>query len=1516
MSPRRINFRLLFITSVAFVVIAGGVVFAHSWQLSKTAQSLLTHAVTQEEQQEWLKAAEYLDRYLRIEPGDQEARVKLATDYAKGAQTPEQKLRAVDLHYKALSIGGLKEERMLRERLAELLLETGRLLEAENEAKKLLESERNSRVANRLLALSLFRQYVNGDLAKADLKTLGLVTVVEKANLLNPQDVSLAVVQATLYREHPRVVAVERPSISPEERIKLADACLNRLVQSNPKSATVYLTRSIYRTKYKLDGSQNDLDEALRLAPNDAVVLRTVAFAALVEAQRSTTAGSAADAAPHYRRAKELLEKLMSKQPRQATPEVFLGLGEAHLGLGDTKRAFESWHDGLRTFVQPTVVAQFHARMADAYMDHKDLSLAKESLDAIDQILEDIGTSIPRSEALALMRHQRLRKASWLLRRDELAEAITLLRQIVGEHSAADVDVVVNANAWMLLGVAYSSTGEWGEAAQAFDRVVIFQPSAAAARIAAASAWLNAGRNDLALDRAQNGLRDPATLGAKETLEARLVLATCFFRLEMGRPKKSRDWTKFKKSLEELELAQPSAALVKAPWQIDFLRAEFEFNQPLVKEEIKRAREIAAGILQLAENKYAESAEFLSQLCLLFEQFDLPKEADRVLARLREMRGQPLIAAVTSARLAVARKQFDLAVKELDQVEAKLSAAELRGLLEERISIALAKRDLALAHSLLLRQLERNPRDLSVIRRLADIDLERREMKLLEKWEQSLAELGSLGQPLYLYYHACRLIFSHGPEHDARLREALSAQERLANLRPEWSETYALRGMLEQERGHREQAVVAYERAIELGEPRLYVFERLITLLEALNRGNDAEKYVSRLQLEMPRSQQLTELASKQHLRQFRPDYAITTARLAVEDRPDDASAHAWLGRMLLLGNSTGESEKEFSKALELAPHDVSSWHGLFSFYVRIGAKDKARVVLNNLAEKAQLGEADRLFVLGQGYELLGDVETAVRFYKEAADNSPASSPVQLRMAGVLLRSDPRQAEVCLRKAIQLDPQDPTGRRMLAALLASRGTDAEFQEAESLLKGFAADDLVTVEDQRLRALLFSQKGGQEGITRAAELVEELLRGPNSVTGDRLFLAQLYEFQARTIIDSKARQAKLKLAKNQLLAVASPPEADLRHLSAIIEFLARTHEEAELPKWFKRYEEKLVAAPQDQADPIAAFLLLQIRLKKTDGCELWLQRLEKVDKHPVRPLALRAKILIAKGQQREALQLINTMGAKRVEAAADNREKLLVYQGLGDLLFGLDEFSGAESWYRLLLAADPTRFEYLVAALAKQKKHPEVLRLCEDAAKAQAGSKPAIVLGNTIFETAWTAEHLKQADPIINTALERFPRDPGLLYTAGLVRIVQDRSDDAVALFRELVRLEPRDVAALNNLALLLADRPSERKEALMLIDRAIEFAGMEPSLLDTKGTILVHDGQAPKGVSLLLSAANSQNVDPRYRLHLALAYRETGDFTKAKQELTRALNQKIEALLLTASDSRLLNELKTTLTNN
>jgi Flp pilus assembly protein TadD len=41
-----------------------------------------------------------------------------------------------------------------------------------------------------------------------------------------------------------------------------------------------------------------------------------------------------------------------------------------------------------------------------------------------------------------------------------------------------------------------------------------------------------------------------------------------------------------------------------------------------------------------------------------------------------------------------------------------------------------------------------------------------------------------------------------------------------------------------------------------------------------------------------------------------------------------------WLGRLLLLSKQLTEAEQQFRRAVELAPGDIRSWNGLFSYYV------------------------------------------------------------------------------------------------------------------------------------------------------------------------------------------------------------------------------------------------------------------------------------------------------------------------------------------------------------------------------------------------------------------------------------------------------------------------------------------------------------------------------------------------------------------------------------------------------
>jgi tetratricopeptide (TPR) repeat protein len=150
----------------------------------------------------------------------------------------------------------------------------------------------------------------------------------------------------------------------------------------------------------------------------------------------------------------------------------------------------------------------------------------------------------------------------------------------------------------------------------------------------------------------------------------------------------------------------------------------------------------------------------------------------------------------------------------------------------------------------------------------------------------------------------------------------------------------------------------------------------------------------------------------------------------------------------------------------------------------------------------------------------------------------------------------------------------------------------------------------------------------------------------------------------------------------------------------------------------------------------------------------------------------------------------------------------------------------------------------------------------------------------------------------------------LLYSVALLRIIQGKKSDSIELFRTVIKQNPRFLPALNNLAMMLAESPAAHDEALKFIDQAIEIAGMEAHLLDTKGAILVYSGRSREATPLLESSIRGSQADPRHHFHLAVAYRDQGQTEKAKEQLRIALDRQLVSQVLTTTDLKLLGELR------
>lgn len=1505
------------------MTIVSGALFAmHSWQLSRTATTLLSHADSLQKTHPE-KAAEYIGRYLRIDPTDNDACVKRADIYGEYASasklnSAENFLRyhkAIDFYNRAL-IDGLEPsvEFALRQKLGDLLLKVGRFSDAESVAEKIIQKSPEHAAGNRIRALATYRQFEAGAYVSRPLKdregNRNLLKELDTARRLNLKDETLAAALATYYRQYGNVVADEAPEISESERLALADQCFEVLISTSPKNAKAFLARSAYRTQFQLPGAKDDLKRAQELAPGDVDVLHASAFAALEEARTFARTPDKSAARKAFQVACDAFELLLAAQQvdgEKPTDETYLGLGDARLGLGNADAAIQIWQDGiahfsgmeekdLRESKRLSIQISLQSRIADARLQLNQLDESSRVLNEIDQLSTSLGPAISREDRHALSRFQKLRRGILNLQEGKPEQAIPHFKEILATQRQAAADIDDGIRACMLLADAYARLGAWQDSALAYDQATEIQRNLPRVYLASGNAWLMAGRPNRASERAEQSLALEKSAGGW------YLLALAQFRQQTLLPAQNQNWKRLEQALNELRTG-PSDSTLTDPWRASFLAADYSLIKAKASNDSIRGIPEAVKELREAETRFATSLGFLNQLYSAYQQFALPQDADRVVEQIRKVSPDSIDADLATAQLAISRKEFDRAAQLLDSLSNRMGPSDEARIRSARLRLALSKRDLKSAIVLLGEEAARNPSDVNTLKRLTELYLEQGDYESVKKQEDLLSKLGTPGQSLVHYFRANRLLAANN------VSDASNEQKELARLRPQWAETYTLLGQIEEQLHHTDQAIAAYEQAIQLGETRTSIYAQLIILLERQQRFTDAASYLSKIESQIPLSQRLTEIETVQQLRNDRPEEALRVARDGVASRPDDPDAHISLGRMLLVSNQSTDAEREFLRAVELDPTGERGWNSLFTHYVRTGDKAKARETLGQMTTQMKLADKDRNFVLAQAYEYLGDIEEAAKFYEKAVTELPDNVAAQLRFAAFYLHRDPPRTEGFLRRARELDPANVPARQMLATFLGSRGTPEGLAEAEKLLNEAGS---VTSENRRLNALLLARHGGAKKTDDAVKIMEDVTKNGGGETVDQLALAQLYEMQATWMADESASAAKLDAVQRMLKSIADKVNPDIGY-PPLVDFLIRHKKSDEAGVRLDSYEQALAKRKPFSVDAVSQLIQLRMRHGSIDKCTNLLDELDKHEPNSVRFLSMRAQVLSAAGKIDQIKPLVEARATQILAATAENADKVRVQGAIGDLYAALKDFASAEAWYRQFVASQPERFDLIATNVARQGRVGEAIEICAAAAKTDDTAKPANVLATILIENPAKPEEFAAGETMVAAAVQRFPTHVGLQYTAALVHVLRNRNDQAIQGFRQVIKLNPQHAQALNNLAFLLGEQSSGHDEALELIDRALQISPSDPGFLDTKGTILMNHGKYEEATKWLVLAVKGSPPDPRYNFHLALAYSHIGDLIKARQELQKALDQKLDSQVLTPKDKSDLEGLRKTL---
>jgi len=326
--------------------------------------------------------------------------------------------------------------------------------------------------------------------------------------------------------------------------------------------------------------------------------------------------------------------------------------------------------------------------------------------------------------------------------------------------------------------------------------------------------------------------------------------------------------------------------------------------------------------------------------------------------------------------------------------------------------------------------------------------------------------------------------------------------------------------------------------------------------------------------------------------------------------------------------------------------------------------------------------------------------------------------------------------------------------------------------------------------------------------------------------------------------------------------------------------------------------------------LALYVGFLVDQKNWGDADRSLRQLEEIARDHVRTVYLRARWLERQDRAAEIEPIVASWAQRLESTAEDDQQRLQVYGAVGDMYSMYDLQSAAEPWYRKAVALDPKRYPALAQSLASQSKTTEAVGLCVDQAKDAESPWPATVLAMVLVAGRAGDEHLRVAAPLLTKASGDFPSDPGLRLAMANLRVVQGRIDEAIGLYKEVLRLRPKNVVAMNNLATLLSEQTGKVEEALQYIDQAISVAGRKAAFLDTKGMALVHGDRPAEAIGLLRQAAGARDRDPRYHFHLAVALERVGDTGEARTAFATAVNNDLNRQLLTETDQELLEELE------
>jgi cellulose synthase operon protein C len=410
-------------------------------------------------------------------------------------------------------------------------------------------------------------------------------------------------------------------------------------------------------------------------------------------------------------------------------------------------------------------------------------------------------------------------------------------------------------------------------------------------------------------------------------------------------------------------------------------------------------------------------------------------------------------------------------------------------------------------------------------------------------------------------------------------------------------------------------------------------------------------------------------------------------------------------------------------------------------------------------------------------------------------------------------------------------------RRNLAVLAASRGGAADRLQAALALRGIKADAGASIEDLRSfsgsLALVSRHMHGAERRALLQQAIETLKRvtvAKEAIAEDWFHLAQLQ----RQVGEVDAYRASIKEAMRR-------DEGNLFYVTVYVDDLLKDGrlDEAET------YLSRLLQATQDARAALTAATYFALANLPARSTEIIAQYMQAADPHTAD----------APARLRRAADMLDQL-ARLAAGKSLPCAKALIEAAIKEYRNALNNYPEAAGPLASLLAFDgKTADAFQLLTSMRASLAPKVLTTSAVAVLRIGGASP---------------RQFQLVQSWIESALAENPN--AAILKLNLAEVFALRQDYAAAepLYREVLKSEPENIIALNNLAWILAPRNDASDEALKCVERAIELSGPSGELLDTRARIYIARGNLERAIEDVNQALEYSRTSLRC-FHLAMA---------------------------------------------